>query len=88
MMYEPIYFIPIHFSSSRREIPVNLNRWIRILGLRLNNLLKNTYEMDAYLVSKLEDLQAKTRTIGDIRSRGLLIGIELVASRTTKESYK
>ncbi len=51
-----------------------------------NNLLKNTCEMGAYLVSRLQDLQAKTRTIGDIRGRGLLIGIELVASRTTKES--
>jgi len=51
-----------------------------------NNLLENSCEMGAYLLSKLQALQAKTRTIGDIRGRGLLLGIELVASRTTKES--
>lgn len=51
-----------------------------------NNLLGNTCEMGAYLVSKLQELQAKTRIIGDIRGRGLLLGIELVASRITKKS--
>lgn len=50
-----------------------------------NNLLQNTLEMGAYLVSKLQDLQARTRTIGDIRGRGLLLGIELVASKTSKK---
>lgn len=51
-----------------------------------NDLLKNTREMGTYLISQLQDLQTKTRTIGDIRGRGLLLGVELVASKVTKKS--
>jgi len=48
------------------------------------NLLRNTEEVGAYLRGKLIDLQDKHPLIGEVRGRGLLVGIELVEDRKTK----
>lgn len=49
------------------------------------DLLENTNEMGARLVSNLQNLQEKHRVIGDVRGKGLFCGAELVADRNTKE---
>ena len=38
-----------------------------------------------YLMTKLRELQERYEPIGDVRGRGLLVGVELVNSRETKE---
>jgi 4-aminobutyrate aminotransferase-like enzyme len=37
------------------------------------------------MLDALKGLQNKYRFIGDVRGRGLMIGVEMVADRTTKE---
>ena len=37
------------------------------------------------MLDALKQLQEKYRFIGDVRGRGLMIGVEMVADRTTKE---
>ena len=37
------------------------------------------------MLDGLKQLQEKYRFIGDVRGRGLMIGVEMVADRTTKE---
>ncbi|PWI48265.1 hypothetical protein CEE45_07365 [Candidatus Heimdallarchaeota archaeon B3_Heim] len=49
------------------------------------NLLENTREQGAYITKKLYSLQKESEYIGDIRCPGLMIGIELVLDRETKE---
>ena len=38
-----------------------------------------------YLLARLRDLQDRHEQIGDVRGRGLLVGLELVTDRATKE---
>ena len=45
----------------------------------------NAAEMGDYLMEGLRDLMNKHRIIGDVRGKGLMIGIELVKDRNSKE---
>lgn len=48
-------------------------------------LLENTTKMGDYMIDRLRALQDKHAVIGDVRGKGLFLGAELVADRTTKE---
>ncbi|HVV01561.1 MAG TPA: aminotransferase class III-fold pyridoxal phosphate-dependent enzyme [Verrucomicrobiae bacterium] len=52
------------------------------------NLQANALKMGNYILSGLEKLKAKHPIVGDVRGKGLLLGIELVKDRTTKEPAK
>jgi 4-aminobutyrate aminotransferase len=41
--------------------------------------------MGEYLLGKLNDLQKRFRLIGDVRGKGLMIGVEIVKDPETKE---
>lgn len=48
-------------------------------------LVENSARVGALMLNALKKLQDKYRFIGDVRGRGLMIGVEMVADRTTKE---
>src|SRR5262249_30178091 len=48
-------------------------------------LVDRAREVGAFALERLADMQARQRLIGDVRGRGLLIGIELVRDRASKE---
>src|SRR5262249_6487189 len=48
-------------------------------------LVENSARVGALMLDRLKALQEKYRFIGDVRGRGLMIGVEMVADRTTKE---
>lgn len=48
------------------------------------NLVGQTRKMSEYLFARLHELQERHEEIGDIRGRGLLVGVELVHDRDTK----
>jgi 4-aminobutyrate aminotransferase len=50
-----------------------------------NNLRQNALEVGAFLKERLFELQDRHSAIGDVRGLGLMIGIELVKDRRTKE---
>jgi 4-aminobutyrate aminotransferase / (S)-3-amino-2-methylpropionate transaminase / 5-aminovalerate transaminase len=47
-------------------------------------LVENSARVGALMLAALKKLQEKYRFIGDVRGRGLMIGVELVADRATK----
>jgi 4-aminobutyrate aminotransferase len=47
-------------------------------------LVDNADRVGAYALERLHEMKRRHRLIGDVRGRGLLIGIELVADRATK----
>jgi len=47
-------------------------------------LVENSARVGALMLDALKGLQNKYRFIGDVRGRGLMIGVEMVADRTTK----
>src|SRR5882724_109317 len=52
------------------------------------NLQQNSLKLGAYVLGGLEKLKAKHQIIGDVRGKGLMLGIELVKDRATKEPAK
>ena len=55
------------------------------IKLLKDGLVANAATVGAHLTEGLRDLQARHPLIGDVRGKGLMIGIELVRDRTTKE---
>jgi adenosylmethionine-8-amino-7-oxononanoate aminotransferase len=55
--------------------------------VRSENLLENVQAMGARLREALRDRLGQHPHVGDIRGRGLLIGVELVADRETKAPF-
>src|SRR6185312_1548532 len=56
--------------------------------IRRDNLLENVRSMGAHLTRRLNDRFGNHRHVGDIRGRGLLQAIELVAERPTKQPFE
>jgi 4-aminobutyrate aminotransferase len=64
--------------------PVACAAAIATIGLLKSELIANAAGVGEHLMTGLRALQAKHPLIGDVRGRGLMIGIELVKDRTTK----
>ena len=52
------------------------------------HLQENSLKIGAHILAGLEALKAKHEIIGDVRGKGLMLGIELVKDRATKEPAK
>ena len=49
------------------------------------DLVKNAERVGKVMLGRLDELKDKYRCVGEVRGRGLMLGIELVRDRTTKE---
>jgi 4-aminobutyrate aminotransferase len=65
--------------------PVAIAASLVTLDLLEENLIANSAAMGAYLLDGARELQKKHAIIGDVRGKGLMIGIELVKDRESKE---
>ncbi len=50
-----------------------------------NEYMANAAEVGAYTLDALEEIQARHPSIGDVRGLGLMLGVEFVTDRQTKE---
>jgi 4-aminobutyrate aminotransferase len=65
--------------------PVSCAAALATLKLLKETLVKNAAEVGGHLLSGLKSLADAHPLIGDVRGRGLMIGVELVRDRHTKE---
>jgi 4-aminobutyrate aminotransferase len=65
--------------------PVACAAALATIKLVRGGLMANAAEVGQYLFEKLRDLAQRHEIIGDVRGKGLMIGIELVRNRKTKE---
>jgi 4-aminobutyrate aminotransferase-like enzyme len=49
------------------------------------NLVENSEQVGAAMLQKLQSMKEKYRFIGDVRGKGLMLGLELVKDQDTKE---
>jgi 4-aminobutyrate aminotransferase len=65
--------------------PVSCAAALETIALLKKQLVANSAAVGAHLKSGLTALADKHALIGDVRGRGLMVGVELVRDRTTKE---
>jgi 4-aminobutyrate aminotransferase len=65
--------------------PVSCAAAIATIALLRQQLVANAADVGGFLMSELKALADKHPLIGDVRGRGLMIGVELVRDRKTKE---
>jgi 4-aminobutyrate aminotransferase len=65
--------------------PVSCAASLATIKLLKERLVANAAEVGAHFIDRLRGLQDKHKIIGEVRGKGLMIGIELVKDRETKE---
>lgn len=56
--------------------------------MKNEKLVENSAKMGDYIMEKCKELQKKSRIIGDVRGKGLMIGLEFVKDKATKEPFE
>ena len=76
------------FYTSHVSDPLPSSVGLAVLEtIEQENLLQRSQEMGSYLAERLRELQCRHEEIGDVRGMGLLMGIELVKDRETREPH-
>ena len=65
--------------------PIACEAALATIGLLKKSLIKNAEKIGGLILKRLRAMQKHHRLMGDIRGMGLMIGIELVRDRETKE---
>ena len=65
--------------------PVACEAALATIALLEEGLVENAARMGSYIMDRLREWPARFPTVGDVRGLGLMIGIELVRDRKTRE---
>ena len=65
--------------------PISCQAALTTIELLEEGLIQNASIQGEYLLKRLRDLQEQCHLIGDVRGKGLMIGIEIVRDKKTKE---
>ena len=82
---EIVDWVPGAHASTFGGNPVACAAALETLDLLEKKLIRNAHEVGEYLKSRLQELARKYPLIGDVRGEGLMLGVELVKNRVTKE---
>ncbi len=82
-------FEPGELSSTTGGNPVSCAATHAVLDIfEEEKLVENSARIGEYMLGRLQDLQSKSDFVGDVRGKGLVMGIEFVADKATKEPSK
>ncbi len=65
--------------------PVSIAAALATMDLLEGQYIENARHMGDYLFGRMADWPRKFKVVGDVRGRGLMIGIEIVRDQRTKE---
>jgi 4-aminobutyrate aminotransferase len=68
--------------------PIACRAGIVTLELIANGMMKNAADVGEYMLDALQEIQVRHPSIGQVRGKGLMIGVELVKDRESKEPAK
>jgi alanine-glyoxylate transaminase/(R)-3-amino-2-methylpropionate-pyruvate transaminase len=78
----------VHFNTFGGNPVVSAMGKAVLEVIERENLQANSLKLGAHILTGLEKLKAKHKVIGDVRGKGLMLGIEFVKDRTTKQPGK
>jgi 2,2-dialkylglycine decarboxylase (pyruvate) len=74
------------YYTSHVSDPLAANVGLAVLEtIESEHLIERAASMGAYMRARFEDLQQRHECIGDVRGAGLLLGVELVRDRESRE---
>jgi len=77
----------IEYFNTYGGNPVSCRAAIAVIDVvEKENLMENARNVGSYLVTKLKEIGEKYDIIGDVRGRGLFIGIEIVRDGKAREA--
>jgi 4-aminobutyrate aminotransferase len=82
---EVMDWVPGSHASTFGGNPISCRAALTTIELLEGGLIENAARVGAYILGKLRELQKRFHLIGDVRGKGLMIGIELVKNLETKE---
>jgi 4-aminobutyrate aminotransferase len=82
---EVMDWVPGSHASTFGGNPISCRAALATIELLEGGLIENAARLGDYILNQLKDFQKRFHLIGDVRGKGLMIGIELVRDPATKE---
>lgn len=81
---EVMDWVPGSHASTFGGNPISCRAALKTIELLENGLIENAATIGDYLLRKLKEIQNEFELIGEVRGKGLMIGVELVRDRERK----
>jgi 4-aminobutyrate aminotransferase len=81
---EVMDWVPGSHASTFGGNPISCRAALATIELLEGGLIANAARLGDYILNQLKGFQKRFELIGDVRGKGLMIGIELVKDRVTK----
>ena len=82
---EVMDWVPGSHASTFGGNPVSIAAALATIEVLEREAIANAREVGAYMLERMKEWPSKHRSVGDVRGRGLMIGVELVRDQKTKE---
>jgi len=82
---EVMDWVPGSHASTFGGNPISCQAALTTIELLQEGLIENASRLGRYLLEKLKELQKRFHLIGDVRGKGLMIGVEIVKDPETKK---